>query len=62
MCASDGNRSLSTFFSLTAYKLETTQTFAQLTVHLWVLGGLFYFCFCLCIYVNFFDIPGLSLP
>lgn len=46
MCASDGDRrSLSTFFSLTAYKLETTQTFAQLTVHLWIWGRLFYFCF-----------------
>lgn len=35
MCASDGDRrSLSTFFSLTAYKLETTQTFSRLAVPL----------------------------
>lgn len=67
MCASDGDRrSLSTFFSLTAYKLETTQTFSRLAVPLvgFCGGGgvLFLFLFCLCIYVNFLDIPGLSSP
>lgn len=49
MCASDGDRgSLSTFFSLTAYKLKIIQTFTQLAVRIVGLGGgvvLFLFLF-----------------